>query len=126
MSRPMSRENRKKAFMNTAEILFDEIDDWYAKNPEATFEEMEERLRRARRKMMGRSLEIVINGQDVGKSASAPVCEECGQVMKFEGYREKTINGVEGDSRLERAYYVCENCDHQTLFPPRQETTTSF
>ena len=40
MSRPMSRENRKKAFMNTAEILFDEIDDWYAKNPEATFEEM--------------------------------------------------------------------------------------
>lgn len=119
MSRPISRASRKKAFMEAAETLFDEMDNWYAENPEATFEKLEERLRRSRRKMMGRSLEIIINGQDVGKSATAPRCAQCGQAMRFEGYREKTINGYEGDSRLERAYYVCGDCDHQTLFPPR-------
>ena len=118
MARPMSRENRKKVFMQTAEKLFDEIDGWYTENPGATFEELEDRLRRARRKMMGRSLEVIINGRDVGKEVIVPQCECCGKEMKFEGYREKTINGVEGDSRLERAYYVCEDCDHQTLFPP--------
>ena len=36
MPRPMSRENRKKAFMQEAEKLFEEMDNWYDDNPEAS------------------------------------------------------------------------------------------
>jgi hypothetical protein len=119
MPRPMSRENRKKAFMQEAENLFNEIDDWYDENPDASFEEIESRARIARREMMGRSLGVIINGRDVGKSLESPKCKKCQKEMTFEDYREKTIYGVEGDTRLERAYFVCEDCEAQTLFPPR-------
>ena len=121
MPRPMSRERRKRAFMQEAEKLFDEIDDWYNENPDASFEEIENRVRSARREMMGKSLGIVINGRDVGKTVEAPKCDKCENEMRFEDYREKTIYGVEGDTRLERAYYVCEDCEKQTLFPPGSE-----
>ena len=119
MSRPMTRERRKKAFTQEAEKMFDEIDNWYDENPSASFEEIENRARSARREMMGKSLGIVINGRDVGKTLEAPKCDKCQKEMLFEDYREKTIYGVEGDTRLERAYYVCKDCEKQTLFPPR-------
>ena len=119
MPRPTSRKHRKKAFMEEAEKMFEEIDDWYDENPDASFEEIESRARSARREMMGKSLGIVINGRDVGKTLEAPSCDKCQKKMTFEDYREKTIYGVEGDTRLERAYYVCEDCEKQTLFPPR-------
>ncbi len=38
--------------MQAAEKLFDEIDDWYDENPAASFEELENRARKARRGMM--------------------------------------------------------------------------
>ena len=119
MSRPKSREKRKKAFMQEAEKLFDEMDNWYDKNPDASFEDIENRARIERREMMGKSLGVLINGRDVGKTLEAPDCDECEKAMTFKDYREKMIYGIEGDTVLERAYYVCDNCEKQTLFPPR-------
>ena len=118
MYRPMSRSKRKKAFMKEAEKMFDEIDDWYEQNPKASFEEIESHARESRREMMGKSLGVVINGRDVGKTAENPKCEQCKEEMIFKDYRKKTVYGVEGDTRFERAYYVCEKCEGQTLFPP--------
>ncbi len=118
MTRPMSREERKVAFMKKAEEMFTELEEWYDQNPEASFEEIEQQARQARRKMMGPGLGIVVNGRDVGKTEAAPRCPECGQAMSFKGYRPKTIYGLEGETELERAYYVCEVCDEQTFFPP--------
>ena len=48
MTRPMSRKERKQAFMNQAEEMFEEMESWYDENPKATFEEIEERARQAR------------------------------------------------------------------------------
>ncbi len=121
MSRPKSREKRKKAFMQEAEKLFDEIDHWYDENPDASFEDIENRVRIERREMMGKSLGVLINGRDVGKTLESPDCDECGKAMRFKDYREKMIYGIEGDTVLERAYYVCDNCEEQTLFPPGQK-----
>jgi tartrate dehydratase alpha subunit/fumarate hydratase class I-like protein len=114
----MSRKERKVAFMKRAEKMFEEIENWYDQNPEASFEEIEERARQARRKMMGKSLGVVINGRDVGKTEEAPKCEQCGQAMVFKDYRNKKVYGLEGETELERAYYVCEVCEKQTFFPP--------
>ena len=119
MSRPMSRTARKVAFMKQAEEMFEELEDWYDQNQAATFEEIETRARQARRKMMGESLEVMINGRDVGKTEEAPTCEKCNQAMAFKDYRPKMIYGLEGETKLERAYYVCRVCEKQTIFPPR-------
>ncbi len=118
MTRPITRAARKAAFMKQAEEMFEELEDWYDQNQGATFEEIEGRARQARRKMMGESLGIMINGRDVGKTAEAPKCEKCKQAMAFKDYRPKIVCGLEGETELERAYYVCQVCEKQTFFPP--------
>lgn len=118
MTRPMSRKERKAAFMRKAEQMFAELEDWYDQHPEASFEEIEGAARQARRKMMGSALGIVVNGRDVGKTEEAPRCDQCGEALVFKDYRSKTIYGLEGETKLERAYYVCAVCEKQTLFPP--------
>ncbi len=119
MTRPMSRQERQTAFMKQAAQMFEEIEAWYDQNPAASFEELEKRSRQARRKMMGESLGVVINGRDVGKTEEAPRCKQCEEKMVFKGYRPKKIYGLEGETELERAYYVCKVCEKQTIFPPR-------
>jgi len=37
--------------------------------------------------------------------------------MEFVDYREWELHGLEGDSILERAYYVCPDCEGETIFP---------
>lgn len=118
MGRHMNREERKKAFLQQAEAMFEELEAWYDKNPEASFGEIEVEARKQRRQMMGKGLEVVVNGRDTGKQEEAPICGKCGQQMEFKGYRPKRVQGLEGDSELERAYYVCPRCEGETIFPP--------
>jgi len=37
--------------------------------------------------------------------------------LEFVNYREWGLHGLEGDSRLDRAYYVCPDCKGETIFP---------
>lgn len=49
-------------------------------------------------------------------------CKRCGQEMEFRDYLPWTVHGLEGDTELERAYYVCPECEGETFFPPGSET----
>jgi hypothetical protein len=101
--------------------MWEKLEAWYDDHPEATFGEIEAQARESRRQLMGKALEVLINGRDTGYRVDAPHCERCGEEMVFHEYREKTIRGLEGDTRLERAYYVCPNRCGETLFPPGRE-----
>jgi hypothetical protein len=118
MTRKQSREKRHAAFMNAAEILFEGMETWYDGHPEASFEEIEAEARKRRRVFMGESLSIWVNGRDTGYQVEGIKCKGCGSAMEFEGYRKWGINGLEGESELERAYYVCPKCKGETIFPP--------
>jgi hypothetical protein len=118
MARRMSRGKRKKQFMAVAERMHEGLEAWCDAHPDATFGEIEEKARELRREMMGEGLEIVINGRDTGQRAEGVKCQSCGEEMAFKGYLPWTISGLEGDTRLERAYYVCPNCQGETFFPP--------
>ena len=69
-------------------------------NSEATFAEIEQAGREQRRRLMGKALEVLINGRDTGLQAAPPGCPECGAEMEFHEYRGKTIRGLEGEARF--------------------------
>ena len=105
MSRPQSRVRRESVFMKEAKVMYEQLEDWYDKHPEASFGEIEMEARKRRRELMGKALSELVNGRDVGMEIEAPQCEQCGEEMEFEGYRKWGLHGLEGDSELERAYY---------------------
>ena len=119
MAREMTREERRQAVLAEAERLVDQLEAWYDEHEDASFGEIEKKAREVRRELMGRALEIIINGRDTGNRPKRPTCEQCGTEMDFKGYRPWTVKSLEGDVELERAYYTCPHCDGETLFPPR-------
>jgi hypothetical protein len=122
MSRQQSRDQRQAAFVKLATDLHTQLEDWYDQHPAASFGEIEEEARRLRRAFMGQGLAVVINGRDTGFQLEEPRCPQCGESMQFVGYRPWRVSGLEGETELERAYYVCRGCEKQTLFPPGAAT----
>jgi len=118
MARRMSRERRRVEFEKVATEMYATLEEWYDQHPEASLGEIEQEARRARRQMMGKTLEILINGRSPGESVKPPVCPACHEPMDLEDYRDWGVSGLEGETKLERAYYVCPRCEGQTLFPP--------
>lgn len=122
MSGLLSRAQRKAAFLEAANRLYDDLENWYDQHPEASFGTIEGEARRLRRRLMGSTLQTLINGRDRGYQLEPPGCPGCGRPMHFERYSPKQIYGLEGDTELERAYYTCDVCQKQTLFPLGPET----
>lgn len=122
MSRLQSRAQREAAFLKLASDLHAQLEAWYDQHPAASFGELEHEARRLRREFMGQGLAVIINGRDAGFQLEAPLCPQCGQPLQFVGYRAKRVSGLEGETELQRAYYVCGECEAQTLFPPGSET----
>ncbi len=117
MSVIKSRGQRRAAFIESAVQMYDRLEDWYDQHPDATFGKIETEARQRRRQMMGQVLAILINGRDAGFHHEALLCEKCGRPMDFERYRPWTIYGLEGDTELSRAYYVCPRCSGETFSP---------
>ena len=125
MSHTISRTQRRTAFVQMAGQMFDDLEDWYDQHPAATFGEIEGEARRQRRALMGQALALLINGRDTGVQPDPPRCARCGQPMGFEDYRSWTVYGLEGDTALQRAYYVCPRCPGETVFPPGPQTAVA-
>jgi len=83
------------------------LEEWYDRHPAASFGAIEQEARRLRREYMGQGLAVVINGRDTGFQLDVPRCPQCAQPMQFVGYRSWRVSGLEGETELERAYYVC-------------------
>ena len=115
----MSKAQRKAAFMELAEETYEELEAWYDAHPAASFEEIEAEARQKRRELMGAGLAILVNGRDSGYQLEGQVCAQCGAQMEYKGAQyARKIRGLEGDTCLERAYYVCPQCSGETIFPP--------
>lgn len=123
--RKLSRAQRQAAFLEKAQQMYEKLENWYDVHPAASFGEIEMEVRKQRRELMGATLAVLVNGRDSGFQMEAPKCPACGKKMEFEGYRPWRVNGLEGDSELERAYYVCPECSGETIFPPGRETQTA-
>ncbi len=122
MTRPMSRELRCETADREASRLYQELEAWRDAHPDATYDEIEQEVRRRRPELMSTFIELLINGRTTGMQAEAPRCPKCGCEMSFEGYRPWRVRGLEGETALERAYYRCLKCKRQGFFAPGRGT----
>lgn len=79
--------------------------------------EIEEQVGKMRQELMGKVMEGAIELRGNGFQLDGVRCEGCGERMKFQGYREKSVQTVEGEVRVLRAYYYCPRCK-RGIFPP--------
>lgn len=103
--------------MQAAE-MFEHLERWYDEHPDASFGELEQEARHARRAFLGEALGELVNGRHAKPELEPPHCGQCGGAMKFEGYRTKAVSGLEGETELTRSYYVCPHGCGETIFPP--------
>jgi hypothetical protein len=120
-ARQTSSEARDE-FLQRTESLWDEFNTWYQDHPEATLDEMEAELGKQRRAILGNFLELSLRQGDLGATPKAPSCSQCGKPMVFKGYPQKEVHGLEADTKIPRAYYVCPTCG-VGLFPPGSPST---
>ena len=113
----LTRAEAKEKFMERAEELWEDFNEWYQDNPEATFDEIEAELGKRRREVVGEFVQLSLRQGDLGAEAEPPKCEKCGKPMAFQGYRKKKVHGLEVDAELPRAYYHCSTCG-VGFFPP--------
>ena len=123
MSERRSRARRtpleaREEFVEHAQELWDEFNAWYKAHPEATFDEMEQKIGQKRRAFWGHFVELSLQQGDLGATPEAPSCKKCGKPMEFKGYPTKEVHGLEVDVEIPRAYYYCPTCE-VGFFPPR-------
>lgn len=63
---PLSRAEREQQFNAAATQMFNQLEEWYDRHPDAQLEAIEQEARRVRRELMGEVLQIIINGRDTG------------------------------------------------------------
>lgn len=119
----LTRAEAKEKFMERAEELWEDFNEWYQDNPEATFDEIEAELGKRRREVVGEFVQLSLRQGDLGAEAEPPKCKKCGKPMTFQGYRKKKVHGLEVDAEIPRAYYHCSTCG-VGLFPPGPAPST--
>ena len=77
----------------------------------ADLDGIERRLQEVSRRVLGRVVEAVATTIAAGQAGERPACGRCQQRTRLvDPGRPRALQGLVGDSRVRRAYFVCERC----------------
>lgn len=115
----MGREESRKAEMvEQFEEMYEGLRSWRKANPQASYDELAEQVTPRRRALMGQLLKELASLGSEEELAKGVGCDECGQEMRYKGaYKRGVIHYLEGETKLERSYYECDQCQRR-FFPP--------
>jgi hypothetical protein len=99
-----------------AEIL-SEVRVWKKKHPQASFNEMEEEVLRARQRFGEQMMEELLEGREEARPVPGPKCAECGREMHYKGEKKRRVVSSIGETEVKRGYYYCSKCQ-RSVFPP--------
>ena len=100
-----------------AEVMIAELLAWGRQAARPNLIEMEDRVLALRQRLGQRMLEAVIADQEARQPAVAPVCAQCGAVLRYKGQKGTHIESRLGALEVQRGYYYCARCE-SGLFPP--------
>jgi hypothetical protein len=107
----------KAAMMKAAEETIEELLDWHEATAAPDLGQIETEVLRLRQRLSEKLSETVIGAQTAVRPVPGPMCEGCGQEMRYKGQSDKTVSSWVGELKLARGYYYCEGC-RRGLFPP--------
>ncbi len=112
------RKRNEEELVAEVRQMCQELYEWREAHPEASFDEIAAQVTPWRRALATRLVTQLACQHGTGMVAEGINCPECGQPMKYHGELERQVDHyLEGEARLERAYYHCERC-HCGIFPP--------
>ncbi len=112
-----AREEQRKTLLHEAEALIDELLEWEETHPRPKLSEIEEVVLQLRQKLVQRMTEVALEAHEANRAGPGPLCPHCGREMRYKGKREKEIDTLCGEVRLNRKYYTCAHCGER-VFPP--------
>jgi hypothetical protein len=110
-------EKAKEEMGQAFEQMWEELHQWRAEHPEASFDEIAAQVTPRRRMLMGQLLAQLACQHGDGEVVEGLSCPDCGQAMSYKGTPKRGVAHLEGETELGRAYYYCASCE-RGLFPP--------
>jgi hypothetical protein len=110
-------EKEQAEFMATVAEIYEELRQWRADHPGASFDEIAAQVTPRRRELRGQLLAQLAGQHGDGGVIEGLACPECGQAMSYKGTPRREVLHKEGTTELVRAYYYCAQCK-AGLFPP--------
>ncbi len=105
----MRREEAKAKFVRGAEEMFEEMWEWGEEHPQATLDEITEKMARLRRELMEEAPGEPALQHGDGRYEET-VCPQCGEEMKPNGRRTRTAIDAEGEGKVNRNHRRCPEC----------------
>jgi hypothetical protein len=79
----------------------------------ADLDGIEQGLQRLSRRVLGRVVEAVVTTIAAGQAVGRPSCGPCQRAMRaVDPARPRALQGLVGEYRVRRAYFVCDRCGH--------------
>jgi YgiT-type zinc finger domain-containing protein len=114
MAMPSSREELKAKLLARAEAVIDEMLQDEGLHEKMTLSEIEQLIGGSEADFRQAALEEIMAIQQ-----DTPItCPLCGGQLENTGQRSKQVVSLRGETRIEQAYYQCQQCG-QGYFPPR-------
>ncbi len=118
MERKLSQKRSQGELEESAGEMHSRLWSWRSERPEASFDEIMERVRQEREAMMRPFVEDLL--AEAGEGEVEVSCPECGGCVENKGKKAKTVQHREGTVEVKREYYYCPSCK-QGFFPPGSE-----
>src|SRR5262245_15334513 len=110
----MNKETLKAELMGQAAAAIDEL--LAGRKAQNTLSEIEN-LVQATGQVIQQQLTRTLLNLESQPNGPGPVCEECGQEMRYKGPKKRQLVTSTGEVDIERGYYYCERCKWG-YFPP--------
>jgi hypothetical protein len=117
-----SREESEEHLLSLVRKMNAELCEWRDKHPEASLDDIADQVTPRRRQLIGEWIAQLACQHGDGATAERPNCPACGRGMVDKGKVRCAKQHLEGEIRLNRAYYFCPACG-QKVFPPRRAST---
>jgi hypothetical protein len=113
----MLKEELGLAIEEATAGIVGEMAEWNAKHQQATFDELEQQVLKARKRFGEQLMQAVLKKRAEVRVVPGPACPKCGAEMRYKGQKERQVTSSIGATPVKRGHYYCSECQ-RSIFPP--------